>query len=146
TITQGTSFSAPQASGNILLLQELYKQKYDTYLRADMTKAVVIHTANELGEHPGPDYKFGWGLMDMKVAAELILGKDSYSLIDLNTLSNNATYSISVKAVSGQPLKVSISWLDPKGTYTTQHNDRTPKLVNDLDLRVSDGLLTYYPW
>src|SRR5690606_29791666 len=30
--------------------------------------------------------------------------------------------------------------------YTTQHNDRTPKLVNDLDLRVSDGLLTYYPW
>ncbi|MFA7687683.1 MAG: S8 family serine peptidase [Moheibacter sp.] len=142
----GTSFSAPAVTGNIVLLQQLYEQEYGTFLRSDMTKALVIHTANEAGNAPGPDYKFGWGLMDTAKAAELIMSKEETSIMENHTLNNGEIYNFSVRGIEGSPLKVTIVWLDPKGSIGTTHNERTPKLINDLDLRISDGLLEYFPW
>lgn len=142
----GTSFSAPAVTGNIVLLQQLYKQQYGNYLRSDLTKAIVIHSANEAGSAPGPDYKFGWGLMDSAAAAELIMGKDDSVILENHTLNNNETYSFSVKGIENTPLKVTIVWLDPKGTIGAGHNERSPKLINDLDLRINDGIITYEPW
>jgi hypothetical protein len=45
-------------------------------------------------------------------------------------------------------LSATISWTDPPGTPTTEGvvNSRTPKLVNDLDIRISDGTTTFLPW
>jgi|GEM_PF-2140762 len=142
----GTSFSAPAVTGNIILLQQLYEQQYGTYLRSDLTKAIVIHSAKEAGTNPGPDYKFGWGLMDSAAAAELIMGKDDTAILKNQTLSNGENFTLNVRGIENTPLKVTIVWLDPKGTTGTTHNERTPKLINDLDLRISDGLVTYYPW
>jgi hypothetical protein len=41
-----------------------------------------------------------------------------------------------------------ISWTDIQGTPTADGviNNRTPKLINDLDIRVSDGTTTFMPW
>src|SRR5690606_22947565 len=38
--------------------------------------------------------------------------------------------------------------LDPAGVPSSEVvlNDRTPKLINDLDIRITDGVTTYYPW
>jgi hypothetical protein len=52
---------------------------------------------------------------------------------------------------SGQePLRVTIVWTDPEGTITSTSasnlNNRTPKLINDLDVRVSDGTSNYLPF
>src|SRR5690606_13377147 len=93
----GTSFAAPAVAGNILLLQQLYNQKHNSYLRADLAKALVIHTANEAGEFPGPDYKFGWGLLDAEKAAQIILGKDETSLMKVETLQNGETYTYTIR-------------------------------------------------
>src|SRR5690606_15819024 len=62
-------------------------------------------------------------------------------------LNNGETKTIQVTA-NGEPLKVSIAWLDPAGTPLPQVvlNDRTPMLINDLDLRVVSGSNTYFPW
>ncbi len=45
------------------------------------------------------------------------------------------------------PFKATISWTDPAGTPKTALDDRTPVLVNDLDLSViaPDGTV-FYPW
>ncbi len=45
-------------------------------------------------------------------------------------------------------LKATISWTDPEGTLSPDGtiNDRTPKLVNDLDIRISDAASTFSPW
>lgn len=142
----GTSFSSPAVTGNITLLQQLYEQQNSTYLRSDLTKALVIHTANEAGDAPGPDYKFGWGLMDAAKAAELIMGKDETAILRNHTLNNGETYKFSVRGIENQPLKVTIVWLDPSAPVGAGHNDRTPQLINDLDLRISDGLVEYQPW
>ncbi len=48
------------------------------------------------------------------------------------------------------PLVITICWTDPEGTPNTVNaanfNNRAPKLVNDIDLRISDGKNEYFPW
>ena len=41
-------------------------------MRSSLLKALLIHTADDLG-NVGPDYKFGWGLINVKAAADVNL-------------------------------------------------------------------------
>ena len=41
------------------------------YMRASTLKGLLIHTATDCG-NPGPDYKYGWGLVNVQAAADLI--------------------------------------------------------------------------
>lgn len=146
----GTSFSSPASAGVGVLLQQIAKENSGgtEYLRSDMMKGLLTHTANEAGPEPGPDYKFGWGLIDALTAAETLLNIDNQSFTANKILQNGIGENIVVTATGDTPLKASITWLDPAGVPTTQVvlNDRTPKLINDLDLRISDGTNTYFPW
>ena len=65
----GTSMATPGATGALLLLQEHYNDTYSTFMKAATLKALAIHTADETGPNPGPDYMFGWGLMNTAKAA-----------------------------------------------------------------------------
>lgn len=144
----GTSFSSPAAAGVGLILNEVKHEFDGGYLRSDMMKALLVNTANETGDDLGPDYKFGYGLINALEAAKTIINSDSkYYSADL-LLANGGTYNLNFKALGDQPIKATIAWLDPAGTPLTQLvlNDRTPKLVNDLDLRITQGGTTYYPW
>lgn len=144
----GTSFSSPAAAGVGLLLEEVQSEADGTYLRSDMMKALLTHTANEAGTSPGPDYKFGYGLIDAFRAVETMLNVNNDSFTANLAINDGGTYTVSMVALGDQPLKASIAWLDPAGTPLADLvlNDRTPMLVNDLDLRVSNGTTTYYPW
>lgn len=146
----GTSFSSPAAAGVGVLLQQIAKEQSEgnSFLRSDMMKGLLTHTANESGTDLGPDYKFGWGLIDALAAAETYLNTNNDSHTANKLLSNGGSQNITVIATGNAPLKASITWLDPAGVPTTQVvlNDRTPKLINDLDLRISDGTTTYFPW
>ena len=65
--------SSPNAAGSLLLLQELYARlKNGEFLRAATIKGLAIHTASEAGSAPGPDYKFGFGLLNVEKAASVI--------------------------------------------------------------------------
>ena len=138
----GTSMSSPNITGSLLLLQELYSQRNSgQFMRASTLKGLVIHTTNEAGNTPGPDYKFGWGLLNTGRAAEVLLNTNANYLLSEQTLTQGQTYSIPVVASGRGPLVVTISWHDPESVATpvtaANLNNRIPKLVNDLDLRVS---------
>lgn len=145
---QGTSFSSPAAAGVGLILNEV-KHEYDGgYIRSDMMKALLVNSANETGEDLGPDYQFGYGLVDALEAAKTIINsEDGYYSNDL-LLNEGDVYTLSIKAKGNQPIKATIAWLDPPGTPLPQLvlNDRTPMLVNDLDLRITKGNDVYFPW
>ncbi|GGH15917.1 S8/S53 family peptidase [Mucilaginibacter phyllosphaerae] len=144
----GTSMSAPNITGSLYLLQEYYAQKNNgAFMRAATLKGLACHTAFDAG-NVGPDYIYGWGVLDMKKAAQAITDNGVKSMINENTLAQGQTRTLDVVASGDGPLSVSISWTDPEGTPTTGTtiNDRTPKLVNDLDLRIADGATTYTPW
>jgi hypothetical protein len=92
----------------------------------------TIETAGDCSTPNGPDAPF--------------LNADQNYLIDERTLNQSETYTLPVVASGRGPLVVTICWNDPAGTATSALNDRTPRLVNDLDVRVSDGNTTVQPW
>ena len=144
----GTSMSAPNVTGSLYLLQEYYAQKNSGgFMRAATLKGLACHTAFDAG-NVGPDYIYGWGLLDMKKAAQAITDNGGKSLVTENKLQQGQKQTFNVVASGQGPLMVSISWTDPAGTITPDGtiNSRTPKLVNDLDVRVSDGTNTFKPW
>ncbi|MDB4920821.1 S8 family serine peptidase [Mucilaginibacter sp.] len=144
----GTSMAAPNITGSLYLLQEYYTQKNSgKFMRAATLKGLACHTAFDAG-NAGPDYIYGWGLLDMRKAAQAITDDDSKSLIKESTLQQGQKQTYNVIASGSGSLAATISWTDPAGTLTLDGtvNSRTPKLVNDLDIRISDSTTTFKPW
>ncbi|UFH56242.1 S8 family serine peptidase [Spirosoma sp. KNUC1025] len=143
----GTSMASPTVSGSMLLLQEYYAQlNPGKYMRSSTLRGLAIHTTNEAGDTPGPDYKYGWGMLNTEKAARVIGNSDKSHLLSERTLAQGQRDTVRVVASGRGPLVVTICWNDPAGTATSTLNDRTPRLVNDLDVRVSDGKTTTQPW
>jgi hypothetical protein len=145
----GTSMAAPAVTGSLALLQELYFQKNNSFMRAATLKALALGTASEAGASAGPDYIYGWGLMNTQNAAKAILNKETKSLISEKVLTQGATETFTVIASGDGPLIATICWTDPEIDIipiANALNNRTLRLVNDLDMRCSDGITTYRPW
>jgi hypothetical protein len=148
----GTSYSAPSVTGTAVLLVEHFQNLWEDpeSILKDTTnskrpfsatiKALLIHTAEDLGNE-GPDYQFGWGLIDAKRAADF-LTKANKPKSDKFLLERAHSQRQNIQLISdGQkPLKVTMAWTDKPGQ----------NIVNDLDLRVrevtANGSETYYPW
>jgi hypothetical protein len=139
----GTSYAAPSACGSLALLQELHQNLYGTNsipLWASTYKGLIIHTADEAGDAPGPDYRFGWGLMNAHSAADL-MSKDaqwnSNPFIKEFVLPDGKCAVLAVQVASNQTFKVTGCWSDPFGA----------SLVNDIDLRIiNPNGTTNFPW
>lgn len=147
--SSGTSMSGPNVAGSLILLQELHQQLYGSFMRAATLKGLAIHTADEAGTAEGPDYRFGWGMLNTRKAADLLADPLRNQLVETR-LNNNDTYRQSIYSDGEQPLKVTISWTDPAAQSSQAVlNDRTPKLINDLDIRivsVADENEIYFPY
>ena len=141
----GTSMATPNVTGTLLLLQQYYNSLYGEFMKAATLKGLALHTADDAGT-TGPDAIFGWGLMNAKKAAELIASKGTSTIIDQLTLANGGSYSIDVTASGTEDLLASISWTDPAGSANSGTNSSTPALVNDLDIRVTQGASTFNPY
>lgn len=147
---QGTSIAAPNVTGSLLLVQELYRDLHaGKFMRAATLKALAIHTAKEAGLYPGPDYSFGWGLLDVEAAGKVLLAEDTKGvLIQENTLTNNQSFIYEFQPRANTNITATIAWTDPAGTPVAPALDPTNKmLVNDLDIRlVDDANNTISPW
>ncbi len=145
---QGTSMSAPNVSGSMALLQLHHNNTHGSYMRAATLKGLVIHSADEAGEHDGPDYIYGWGVMNTERAASIISDDAGQNVIEELVLSSGDTYSRDVTVPENSDLRVAICWTDIPGSPTSPQLDPTNKmLVNDLDLRIEDASQnTYYPY
>jgi hypothetical protein len=153
----GTSMAAPGAAGSLLLLQELGHRfslnGAPRILKSATVKGLAIHTANEAGLYPGPDYKHGWGLLNIAEAAQVLNtaytnnnSANSPHFVYENTLLNGESKSYTITASGTRPVKATIVWTDIKGTSGDLLNDVTPELVNDLDLVITQGSKTHYTW
>lgn len=145
----GTSMASPAVAGASALLYQRYRQTHSNVNPMSATiRGLIIHTADECGPATGPDYAFGWGLMNTKTAADVIsLDATSPNTIVEDTLTQGGMKSWNVNSDGSQPLKVTICWTDPAATVGgAVLNNRTPKLVNDLDVRVTRNGVDYLPW
>lgn len=146
---QGTSMASPAVAGSCLLLQQHYNNLNSNFMRASTLKGLIMHTAREAGLFDGPDYEFGWGLVNSAAAANLITAKNAgTAVIDELLLNNNATYTRTFNIDSPSNVKVSICWTDPAGaTFNSGVVDpNVSYLVNDLDLKVTKNQEVFFPW
>ncbi len=149
TSLSGTSMSAPNLTGSLLLLQEHYNDLNSNYMKSATLKGVAIHTADECGPDEGPDYMFGWGLLNTQTAADIISMDGIESLIQEETLNDGDTFTLDVTPSTTEPLIVTVVWTDVPGTPVSAQLDPTdPMLVNDLDVTVTETVAstTHYPY
>lgn len=153
----GTSMSSPNAAGSLFLLQEHYsKLKSGAFLRSATIKGLAIHTADEAGNSPGPDYQNGWGLLNVQKAAAVISasvasnnGSTSEHLMFENLFNaTTSSFTTTVIATGKEPLRATICWTDVKGNVELVDvlNNPAKKLINDLDIRITSGSRTFRPW
>ena len=150
---QGTSMATPSTAGSAALLAQLYAREFSNrWMRASLIKALLIHTADDMGT-AGPDYQYGWGLINVKAAADIILAHKA----SLATNPKMITNSVST-AVAGQtntfiwdgvsPVRATLCWTDPAGAAQSAPDSRTPNLRNNLDMRITapNGTTVHMPY
>lgn len=146
----GTSMSTPNVTGSLTLLQELNRKLTGgNFMRSSTLKALAIHTARECGLNPGPDYSFGWGLLDVEAAARLLINKDNQNVhIEEIVLRNGETFNLALSPKANTKITVTLAWNDPAGMPVPNALDPSNlMLVNDIDARILDGqTLVQSPW
>lgn len=148
----GTSMAAAVVTGSLLLVQQAHLQWYNQPLTAAALKALAIHTASPIGTQPIPNYRVGWGQLNTQAALAFLCTQQRGSLLVMDTLANGQTYTQTLQTSSTQALRATLVWTDPAATplpeNLTSFNNRTPRLVNDLDLRLlnANGSIVASPW
>jgi len=136
----GTSMASPTTCGMVALMIEAYNDNFPG--KADMwpstIKALLVNSAEDLG-NAGPDYKFGWGLIQAAPAIDLMLsGTWVEDSVETGAV---AQYPVEITE-KDQQLRFTLAWDDAPGTPNTN-----PNLVNDLDLVIEGpGGFELFPW
>ena len=135
----GTSMSSPTVTGTLALLYERYRQLHGgADPRADLIKAVTCNSATDLG-NPGPDFAYGFGMLNARTDVETIENNQYFS----GTVSNGGNQSFTITGVpaGAQQVKIMLYWADPAAAPFA-----ATALVNDLDLTVvSPDAFVHHP-
>lgn len=135
----GTSGAAPGIAGVAAQLYEAYSDlNGGEFPPSALIKATLLNTANDVG-NVGPDFIFGWGIVNGLRAAMLI--EDGRYLSDEVAQGVSKTHTINIPAGTKQ-VRFMVYWHDPEAAPGAN-----PALVNDLDLTVkTPGNTTLLPW
>lgn len=148
---QGTSMSSPNAAGSAIVIQDYCSRRLPGHLlRSHTLKGLICHSADDFG-NTGPDYSFGWGILNALEACHLIRHyaehPTSNSLVeDFLDPDEVMTYDFTWNGTD--PIMATLCWIEPPGfTHPDSADDRTPDLINDLDIRIIDPEGNeYLPW
>ena len=157
--SSGTSMAAPVVTGSAALLQELFAREFGAKPPlASTIKGLIIHTADEAGPSPGPDYQFGWGQLNTERAALHLnqAGIASRSAAPIapfeaqvieRGMEAGTVLEWPVQITKNQRFRATLSWTDPAATIGDPAlDDPTIKLIHDLDLTVSGPDGTHFAW
>ncbi len=123
----GTSMASPVTTGAVALALELWNREVGPPdPPPHLMKALIVHGARDLGA-PGPDYAFGYGLVQIPNTLNLILAR---AFIEFE-LDQGGLFTRRFRVHGTEPFKVTLAWTDPPGPLLSGKD-----LVNDPDLSV----------
>ena len=138
----GTSMACPMVTGHLALLTQRWMQLHGGAAPHNyLLKALVANTANDAG-NPGPDYKYGFGILDAEAAIKA-MESGWYKMGIFPQGGEAQTTTIQVPA-GVQELRVMLCWSDP--VATKEYATGECPLVNDLDLTLLGSGKTYLPF
>lgn len=138
----GTSMACPVVTGHLALITERYKQLYGGALPYNFfLKALIANTARDAG-NPGPDYKFGFGILDAP-AALTALENHWFRVVAFERHEKEQTVKITVPE-GVKELRAMLCWSDP--VVRKEYAFGECPLVNDLDLTVTQKNKRYFPY
>lgn len=134
----GTSNSAALVSGVAVLLQQVYREMNNQYLSNSLTKALLINTADDIGEM-GPSHKTGYGSLNAYSAMQQL--QNQQFINDELIQSDEKRYKIAIPE-NAVNIRATLVWTDPAAAA----NDAIA-LVNDLNMEIKDeNGQTHLPW
>ncbi|RYY61673.1 MAG: T9SS type A sorting domain-containing protein [Chitinophagaceae bacterium] len=127
----GTSMSTPAVSGGLALLYQRYRQLHGNADPVNgLMKTLLLNGADDKG-NPGPDYKFGFGWMNLSRSVGMLERNDYFS--SSVAAGSSQVHTLTIPAgVNISSLKVMLYWNDSAAAVYAAH-----ALVNDLDLEVT---------
>ena len=134
----GTSYACPNVVGGFGQLYHAYFTINGVLPNSGLIKGILQNTADDLG-NPGPDFKYGYGRINMRRAYETIANNTIIS----DNVANSATDNHIINVPAGtKQVRIMLYWTDYEGTVNS-----TVALVNDLNLTVTDPNTTVHnPW
>lgn len=144
TTFSGTSMSSPTTCGVGALILSDFRVQFagEPDFRNSTLKTFLAHSARDqigTGDNRGPDYRFGYGLIDAQASIDLMRSGNWFEA----SLQQGETRQFFVLVPSGaSEVRVTLAWDDPAAAVLP-----ASALVNDLDLRVfSTGGTQFFPW
>lgn len=136
----GTSMASPSAAGAASLLIEHLRNRTGVRPAPHTVKALLVHAARDLGR-TGPDYEFGWGLLDASASVALV--EQQRFLVDQLSTTRPTSLTLPITVAAGAPtLKVTVAWTDPPGSPAA-----ATALVNNLELSlIAPDNSVHLPW
>lgn len=123
--SQGTSYAA---AAGVLLLQEYYYSLNNEYMKASMLKALLLHSAEDGPSGSAPDAKFGWGILNLERAANIIKqssipnGNAKMVMIDTNPDNDESDEIIFNFDFDSDDARVSLDWVDNYNSAIPQYH------------------------
>jgi hypothetical protein len=137
SIMSGTSMAAPAGTGAAALVMEHHRAVIGRHPWPSTVRGLLMHTAQDLF-NPGPDYRSGYGLIDLVAAVAAIDGRE----LREENVAQDDVLELPLEVTGAGPLKITIAWDDPAGAVGS-----AIALVNDLDLELVDpGAGIHRPW
>lgn len=146
-IANGTSMAAPVVTGVAALVAEQWQRTFATSPKPEELKAVIIAGADDLGA-AGPDYSYGFGLVNAKSSIDLVIADHAdHKHIRSTTITQGQQYEMPIVVESAKNVRVVLQWPDPPIFLSEEEVYTAKALVNDLDLRIVGPTgTTYLPY
>lgn len=137
---QGTSMASPVVTGVAVLIAEQWRRTFAGALPGpEALRGLIIHGAQDLGQ-AGPDYTFGFGLVDAKASVDTIIADGGVGKrIRKGTLTQGATVEVPFQLPQSGNIRLTLVWSDPENVPYPEK-----ALINDLDLTLTDPSGTVY--
>ncbi|WP_396145206.1 S8 family serine peptidase [Flavobacterium sp.] len=143
--SSGTSYATPAAAAGALLLQQYYYSLNNSYMKASMLKALLLHSADDDASNNGPDSKFGWGILNLEKAANIIKqnsttnGTAKMLMISSNPTNDGTNELVNNFIFGAMGVKGSLCWVDDEGIEQTLGdgvNNTTNRMVYNFSMKL----------
>jgi subtilisin family serine protease len=147
TRLNGTSMASPVVTGVAALLTEHWRKVVGGTPSPALLKSLIIAGVDDMG-NPGPDYTFGFGLVNARNSADLITADAGRGQRIRNlSLSNGQAAETNIVVSQAQSVRIVLNWPDPAIPFLGGDDIATKAIVNDLDVKVIDPAGNeHFPW